>query len=940
MKMNRFFKFRRDAKFCVSTALLLLLLCFQPLAFADLNTGLVAYYSFDDCTAKDNSGNGHDGTIRNNVTCTNGVISKSLHLQGQDHVGDIGGHILIPAIDFNNMPNYSLCLWVNEEKMSDEPTYNHGEGYIYFGDNNGSVGISHFVDNIYFGNGQYGASIPFQSTDRNKFVHYCLSHANGELKAYKNSLFVSSIQQQTFVSNSNSALGRHWWNAGTETSTRFIGSLDEVRIYNRALTAAEVTALYQQGTTPDSNDVLGNFLDLNNSSIDYANNQIKLKFTVPASQLGNYFNQDIRLKETGTIWNIADVKTQLQTQNPVILSFPDGVFLKNSRDKLTSLQFRSEPPPFPALPNPQIKATLQSVYDNLPNLAGNAILNSRTVAETKPTNNIVCNNKQGIKSVCNNFFDSAETGTNTAKTAVFRNTLTHRLIDFDKFVSVSSPIWANTKYGKTPIGDSVTNNRIPLLLIHGWQGGKGLRNPAQLGLSTNSEWQYWRHFLDYYLATPALQSRYHVYLYHYPTYKHVTYNASVLTEMLTELATKAPNSDLNVAMQSGKKGVVVLAHSMGGLVTRSAIEEYQAFGANGEKLRRLITLDTPHHGSPGANPGFAGNAAGKDLYSQGSADLQWDNFNLLYDKAAVDAQNLVRWNLTKIKSINSKKFDDAYQIACNTTSCANIVTQNPWLEWMNFTFDKATFSKKYLLYAGWIMNSPVSIIDNGWMNVSNVSLGLSAGIPSGGAEPVNSALWYIGSSPYPFILDSLNESPFYALEKPLMTSCYKKANWDASQWFGGDSSALKIREDVCGNSVLISKSATLSTPNPNHPLGFQMRIFWDYDHETMVNGAYWGAGILGKQAGGWDKYINKDSTLTTGSSSSDTGFRPDLEKDVYGNLIRDVYIAKAQGYLFNSESNTFPLNNPSTYNPLKLEPLFMVLHKDLLRTNTEAFIVP
>ena len=52
--MKRFFKFRRDAKYCVSTALLLLLLCFHAPAFADLNTGLVAYWSFDDCTAKEN----------------------------------------------------------------------------------------------------------------------------------------------------------------------------------------------------------------------------------------------------------------------------------------------------------------------------------------------------------------------------------------------------------------------------------------------------------------------------------------------------------------------------------------------------------------------------------------------------------------------------------------------------------------------------------------------------------------------------------------------------------------------------------------------------------------------------------------------------------------------------------------------------------------------
>jgi hypothetical protein len=54
--MNRCFKFRRDAKFCVSTALMLLMLCcFHAPAFADLNTGLVAYWSFDDCTEKENN---------------------------------------------------------------------------------------------------------------------------------------------------------------------------------------------------------------------------------------------------------------------------------------------------------------------------------------------------------------------------------------------------------------------------------------------------------------------------------------------------------------------------------------------------------------------------------------------------------------------------------------------------------------------------------------------------------------------------------------------------------------------------------------------------------------------------------------------------------------------------------------------------------------------
>ena len=38
----------------------------NPIALKD---GLIAYWSFDDCTAKDNSGNGRDGVIQNNVSC-------------------------------------------------------------------------------------------------------------------------------------------------------------------------------------------------------------------------------------------------------------------------------------------------------------------------------------------------------------------------------------------------------------------------------------------------------------------------------------------------------------------------------------------------------------------------------------------------------------------------------------------------------------------------------------------------------------------------------------------------------------------------------------------------------------------------------------------------------------------------------------------------------
>ena len=48
-----------------------------------LNDGLVAYYSFDDCTAKDLSGNGNDGTI-NGAKCVDGNFGKALEFNGVD----------------------------------------------------------------------------------------------------------------------------------------------------------------------------------------------------------------------------------------------------------------------------------------------------------------------------------------------------------------------------------------------------------------------------------------------------------------------------------------------------------------------------------------------------------------------------------------------------------------------------------------------------------------------------------------------------------------------------------------------------------------------------------------------------------------------------------------------------------------------------------------
>ena len=58
----------------------------SPVATADLNTGLMAHYSFDDCSANDSSVFKRDGSIIGAPTCIEGAVGKALHSAGADYV--------------------------------------------------------------------------------------------------------------------------------------------------------------------------------------------------------------------------------------------------------------------------------------------------------------------------------------------------------------------------------------------------------------------------------------------------------------------------------------------------------------------------------------------------------------------------------------------------------------------------------------------------------------------------------------------------------------------------------------------------------------------------------------------------------------------------------------------------------------------------------------
>jgi hypothetical protein len=76
--------------------------------WADLTSGLVAYWSFDNCDAIDDSENGHNGTPYGNPQCVNGEKGKGYSFDGQDDF------ISIPSDSHLDNMDFTISMWFNQ----------------------------------------------------------------------------------------------------------------------------------------------------------------------------------------------------------------------------------------------------------------------------------------------------------------------------------------------------------------------------------------------------------------------------------------------------------------------------------------------------------------------------------------------------------------------------------------------------------------------------------------------------------------------------------------------------------------------------------------------------------------------------------------------------------------------------------------------------------
>ena len=245
-----------------------------------IRNNLVAWWPFDD-DAKDASGNNRHAVPVNEFSYVDGKISKAIRVVGNEIQSGNGGHVMLPYIDWLEYGSFTFSFWVQEEKVF----LTSGSSYLFYG----TICQIHHAPGPQWGGHlfDFGADQSFQENiNWNDWNHYAVTYSrntstkigylggievlrekslspstshwwakrkkdpsskDGELLYFKPPDGLTELGAEVKPRYKKGALGCHWFYNGSSTAKRLIGAFDDVRIYDRALSAEEVQALYNLG---------------------------------------------------------------------------------------------------------------------------------------------------------------------------------------------------------------------------------------------------------------------------------------------------------------------------------------------------------------------------------------------------------------------------------------------------------------------------------------------------------------------------------------------------------------------------------------------------------------------------------------------------------------------------------------------------------------------
>ena len=233
---------------------------------AFLTNGLVAYYPFNG-NANDASVNSNNGAIFGTIglgTNRFGMTNTSLYFNGNNsYIVCTNGNGA-----FNSYP-MTISFWATK-------AFNHEQ--LQFGDSNSGrwgVGVSgsEFLLDIDVGAGGMYCQVPCTNLASPRWTHFCVVVAATNQSLATNIFYVNGTNIGTGISSipqsTNSQYALYIGNDIFSQPEYYIGSLDSIRIYNRALSSNEVAQLYGYESIPPTPQITQN---LTNTTVIYGQN--------------------------------------------------------------------------------------------------------------------------------------------------------------------------------------------------------------------------------------------------------------------------------------------------------------------------------------------------------------------------------------------------------------------------------------------------------------------------------------------------------------------------------------------------------------------------------------------------------------------------------------------------------------------------------------------
>ena len=217
-----------------------------PVISESAEKGLVAYWAFEDekgVTASDSSGNGHDGELLGDPQWTDGYFGGGLEF---DQAGD---EVNIPFHKDLNSEAFTVTAWANVEPGStghravissrDEPPVS---GYLFYCEPGNTW-------QFWTGDGGW-KSVQGPAVNIGEWEHLAGTFADGEMNFYVNGEHVGNQDSEILLNTEQEFLIGAGANERAVHEYLFKGKIDEVRIYDRALSEDEVLSVMESETTP------------------------------------------------------------------------------------------------------------------------------------------------------------------------------------------------------------------------------------------------------------------------------------------------------------------------------------------------------------------------------------------------------------------------------------------------------------------------------------------------------------------------------------------------------------------------------------------------------------------------------------------------------------------------------------------------------------------